>query len=30
MAVVGGTLTTESKLGTYTRVSLALPPAALV
>ena len=30
MAVVGGTLTTESQPGAYTRVSLALPPAALV
>jgi len=28
MAVVGGTLTTESKPGAYTRVSLALPQAA--
>ena len=29
MAVVGGTLTTESKPGAYTRVSLALPQSAL-
>jgi signal transduction histidine kinase len=28
MAVVGGTLTTESELGAYTRVALALPQAA--
>jgi hypothetical protein len=30
MAVVGGTLTAESKPGAYTRVSLALPQSAWV